>query len=213
MSEYFDWKEKINRAELKKSAKVLKNNGTIVFPTETVYGIGASAISDKAVQKVFEIKFRPENKPINIMVDNIKEICKYANIKSDIEKQIIEKFMPGPITIILEKKENISNKVTAGNRKIGIRIPDNKIALELLKECNIPIVASSANISGKDSGINIEEIKKELGENVNIYIDGGTIKMGEPSTIVEVINNEIVIHRKGKITKKQIEKKITYEEK
>lgn len=205
MSKYFNWINQINKQELEECSNIIKNNGIIIFPTETVYGIGANATSEQAVRKIFEIKKRPINKAINIMVANIDEIDKYAIIKNDVERKIIRKFMPGPITIILNKKSIIPDIVTSGNSKIGIRIPDNKIALEILNRCKLPIAAPSANISGEESGINIEGIQKAFDGKVDAFIDGGTSRLAQASTIVEVIDNEIVIHRQGKITKEEIQ--------
>lgn len=206
MSKYFNWKNQIEKQELEQCVDTIKNDGIIIFPTETVYGIGANAISKKAVEKIYQIKQRPLNKAINIMVANTQEIEKYAIIQNDIEKKIIQNFMPGPITIILNKKPIIPDIVTAGNTKIGIRIPQNEIALEILKQCELPIAAPSANISGEESGINIEGIKDDFDGKVDIFIDGGKSKLAQSSTIVEVIDNKIVIHRQGTITENEINK-------
>lgn len=206
MSKYFNWKNQIEKQELEQCVDTIKNDGIIIFPTETVYGIGANAISKKAVEKIYQIKQRPLNKAINIMVANTQEIEKYAIIQNDIEKKIIQNFMPGPITIILNKKPIITDIVTAGNTKIGIRIPQNEIALEILKQCELPIAAPSANISGEESGINIEGIKDDFDGKVDIFIDGGKSKLAQSSTIVEVIDNKIVIHRQGTITENEINK-------
>lgn len=206
MSKYFNWKNQIEKQELEQCVDIIKNDGIIIFPTETVYGIGANAISKKAVEKIYQIKQRPLNKAINIMVANTQEIEKYAIIQNDIEKKIIQNFMPGPITIILNKKPSIPDIVTAGNTKIGIRIPQNEIALEILKQCELPIAAPSANISGEESGINIEGIKDDFDGKVDIFIDGGKSKLAQSSTIVEVIDNKIVIHRQGTITENEINK-------
>src|SRR5574344_567591 len=208
MCKYFNLINEINKQELEDCCKIIKNDGVIIFPTETVYGIGANATSKEAVEKIFKIKKRPLNKAINIMVADINQIEKYAIIKNDIERKIIQKFMPGPITIILNKKNVIPDIVTAGNAKIGIRIPDNKIALEILKQCKVPIAAPSANISGEESGINIQSIQSDFDGKIDAFIDGGTSKLAQASAIVEVVNNEIIIHRQGKITKEEIQKNV-----
>lgn len=208
MSKYFDWKTRIQKQELNECINILRNDGVIVFPTETVYGIGANAQSNIAVEKIFDIKQRPKQKAINIMVSDINEISKYAIIKNELEKKIIQKFMPGPITIILEKKDNIPDIVTAKNKKIGIRIPNNSIALKILKTSKIPLAVPSANISGKQSGTSINAIKQDFDGKVDVFIDGGNSKIGEPSTIVEIVNSEIIIHREGKISKEEIIREI-----
>ena len=208
MSKYFNWRNQIKEQELEQCSQILKDDGIVIFPTETVYGIGANALSINAVGKIYKIKQRPQNKAINIMVANAQEIEKYATIQNNIEKKIIQNFMPGPITIILNKKQIIPDIVTAGNKKVGIRIPQNEIALELLKKCKLPIAAPSANISGEKSGIDIEGIKNDFEGKVDIFIDGGKSDLAQASTIVEVIDNKIVIHRQGAITENEINKKI-----
>lgn len=208
MSEYFNWENKIKSKELKKCCKAINENKVIIFPTETVYGIGAKATSKQAIEQVYIIKQRPKNKPVNIMVSSRRQIKKYAYIQNKLEKEIIKKFMPGPITIILEKKSIIPDIVTSGNSKIGIRNPDNRIAQKILKKCKTSIIASSANISGEESEQSVEKLKEIFEGKVDIIIKGKTQKEGKASTIVEVVDNKIVIHRQGKITKEEIEQKI-----
>ena len=195
----FDWQNEINENELDETVKVLKDGGIVIFPTETVYGIGTNALSESSVKRIYEVKERPDEKPLSIMVSNIDEISKYAIIENDIERKIITNFMPGPITIILKKKKGIFDYISSGKETIGIRIPDNRIILELLKKAEIPIVAPSANISGRPSGIVFEEILNDFYGKVDVAINGGKCEISEPSTIVQVINNEPVILREGKI--------------
>lgn len=199
MTKVFDWQNKVKEKELKQCVETLKQGGIIVFPTETVYGIGANAYDEHAVRKIYEIKQRPNEKPLSIMVSNIKEIEKYAIISNEIERKIIEKYMPGPITIVLKKKPGVFDYISSGKETIGIRIPDNEIILKILNQSKFPIVAPSANISGKPSGIVLEEILKDFNGKVDICINGGQAKLSEPSTIVEVKNNRPVILRQGRI--------------
>ena len=204
MTKVYDWKKEINKKELDNCVEILKNGGIVIFPTETVYGIGANAFIEDSVKKIYEIKNRPNEKPVSILVSNIDEISKYAIISNDIERKIINKFMPGPITIILKKKNGVFDYVSSGKDTIGVRIPDNNIILEILKKFNLPIVAPSANISGMPSGIDANEILKDFNGKVDICIDGGKAKLGEGSTIVQVIDNKPVILRQGKITLNEI---------
>ena len=207
MSKFFDWKENIEKDELKEVCKVINNNGVIVFPTETVYGVGGNALSSEVVKRIYEIKCRPRFKALNIMVKNKEEIQKYAYINSSIEEKIIENFMPGPITIILKKKENIiAKELTAENDTIGIRIPNNYIIKTILENCNVPIAAPSANISGKPSVTNLNDIKEDFCEKVDVMIDGGECKDKIASTIVQVVDGKIKILREGKITIDEINK-------
>lgn len=200
---YYNTKNKIKRSDLEKIKQVLLNDGIIIFPTETVYGIAASALSKKAIDKLYEAKQRPREKAINIMIYQKEEIKKYAYIRNDIEKKIIDNFMPGEITIILDKKTNFGDGFTKSNT-IGVRIPNSEIPLEILKEVKIPLVVSSANLSGKANNTSAKQIIKDF-PNVDIIIDSGIIEKALPSTIVRVENDEIKVLRQGKITKKQIE--------
>lgn len=202
-----DWKNKINESELKEIANSLKEGKLVIFPTETVYGIGADATNSNAIDNIFIAKGRPNDNPLIVHLSSIDDIEKYAYIENDIERKLIESFMPGPFTIILRKKNNISNKVSPLNT-VGIRIPDNHIANSILKESKIPVAAPSANISGKPSGTNIDDITKEFKDKVAYIIDGSNTKIGLESTVVKVIDNIPTILRPGYITKEDIINKI-----
>ncbi len=205
MTKIYNWSENINENELDNCIEVLRNGGIVIFPTETVYGIGTNAYCEKSVEKIYEIKERPEEKPLSILVSNVNEISKYAIINNSMEEQIIKNLMPGPITIILEKRPEVFNYITSGKNTIGIRIPDNKIILKILEALKLPIVAPSANISGHPSGIELNEILPDFENKVDICIDGGKSELSESSTIVQVVDNEIKILRQGKILKQDIE--------
>ena len=166
MSKVYNWTKKIDSNELKECSNIIKSGGIVVFPTETVYGIGTNAFIEESIKKIYEIKKRPLEKICSILIANKKDIIKYANICNDVEKKIINNFMPGPITIILQKKEGVLEYVTGNKETIGIRIPQNEIILEILKEVNIPILAPSANISGETSGTNINEIMEKFEDKV-----------------------------------------------
>ena len=200
----FNWKEQIKETELEEVNKSLKNGELVIFPTETVYGIGANATNSKAVDDIFIAKGRANDNPLIVHLGDTQQIENYAYITSDIEKKLIDAFMPGPFTIILKKKENIPNNVSAGLDTVGIRIPSNKIANTILKTSNIPVAAPSANVSGKPSGTKIEDIKEEFNNKVSIIIDGGNTDIGLESTVVKVIDDIPTILRPGFITKDDI---------
>lgn len=208
MYKYYNWKKEINKYELKDIVNILNNNGIVIFPTETVYGIGGNALSNEAIDRIYKAKYRPREKALNIMVSSIDKINLYADIVSDLEKRIIEKCMPGPITIILKRKEHFGDQFTAGNTTIGIRIPENKIAKTILENIDFPLTVPSANISNKPSGVNPKEIIKDFENSVDAIIDGGIITEGQASTIVKVENNDIKILRAGKLSKEDIIRQI-----
>jgi len=208
MYKLYDWKEKIDESELQDIVKILNNNGVIIFPTETVYGIGGNATSLQVIDKVYNAKKRPRAKAVNIIVSNTKEIEKYAVINSELEKKIIETFMPGPITIILEKKAGFGDDFTLDDGTIGVRVPDNEIMRAILNKIDFPLIAPSANISNEPSGTNVNQIIDDFKDSVDAIIDGGEAKIGLSSTIIKVENDEVKILRAGKITKEEILSKI-----
>lgn len=185
--------------KLKIAIDALKEGKAIVYPTDTVYGIGANALDIEAIEKVYRIKKRPLDKPISICVSKISSIKKIAYINKEVEK-IIEQILPGPFTIILNKKENIPSILTTGSEKIGIRIPDNKICMELSKE--FPITTTSANLSGKDIPESVDDILKQLDDTVDLILDAGICRHGIHSTVIDMTLNPPKIVRKGAIIPK-----------
>ncbi len=195
----------INEEDLLLAKKELDLGNLVIFPTETVYGLGANALDNKAVNKIFEVKKRASNNPLIVHLKNINEIEKYAVINNDIEKKLINSFMPGPFTLILEKKSIIPSNVTCNMDTVGIRIPENDIAHHLLDILDYPIAAPSANLSTRPSGTRVEDIYYEFDGKVELIIDGGESKIGLESTVCKVINNVPTILRPGFITKEDIE--------
>ena len=191
--------------ELDEAVNAIKNNELVIFPTETVYGLGANALIESAVEKIFEAKKRPSNNPLIVHLSNKDDILKYAYVENEIEQKLIDSFMPGPFTIILKKKENIPQNVTCGLNTVGIRIPSNEIANRFIKQCDLPIAAPSANLSTKPSGTNVTDIFFEFNDTVSYIIDGGNTDVGLESTVVKVIDNIPTILRPGFITKEDIE--------
>lgn len=191
---------------INKASEYIINGDVVVFPTETVYGIGADATNKEAVDKIFKAKKRPQNNPLIVHVCDINMLNSVAKNIGVIEKKLIDKFWPGPLSIILDKQELIPSNVTAGLDTVAVRMPSDKIALEFIKISNKPIAAPSANISSKPSGTCIEDIYDELEFKVSYFLNGGNSKVGIESTVVRVIDGEVNILRPGKITKEDIEK-------
>ncbi len=205
MKNFLDFKSEKEYEKLKIPAKIIKNGGIVVFPTETVYGIGTNGLDEKAIKRLYEIKKRPFNKPISLLVSDIKMVEELAKEITDIEYKIMEKFFPGPLTIILKKKDIVPDILTSNGDTVGIRIPEGKIARKLIEYAKTPIATPSANITGKNAGVNIDNIKRDFGDEIDFYIDEGDSKLGKSSTIVKIENKKINILREGTITKKQIE--------
>ena len=179
----------------------------VLFPTETVYGIGANALDTNAVKKIFVAKGRASDNPLIVHISNINMLEQIVENIGEIEKRLINKFWPGPLTIIFNRKsENIiPNSVTAGLNTVGVRMPSNEIARELIELSGVPIAAPSANVSGRPSGTNVQDIIEELDGKVHYIIDGGKTIIGLESTVIRVIDKKIEILRPGKITLKELE--------
>lgn len=185
------------------AANCIKNGELVVFPTETVYGIGANALDGDAIKKIFIAKKRPQDNPLIVHISNLDMLNDIVDLEkiSNLERKLIDNFFPGPLTIILPKKDNIPNIVSANLDTIGVRMPDNEIAIKLIEKSKVPIAAPSANVSSKPSGTNILDIYDELNDSVACFVDGGDTVLGIESTVVKVIENEIHILRPGIITK------------
>ena len=204
MEKYINLENKLDYEELKIPAKIIKEGGIVIFPTETVYGIGTNGLNKEAIKKLYEVKQRPLNKPISLLVSNIKMVEQVAKNISKLEYKIMQNFFPGPLTIILEKKDIVPDILTANTNTVGIRMPSGEIARKLIEYAGVPIATPSANISGKPSGTNIKDIQKDFAGKVDCFIDNGESKLGIPSTIIRVINDEVHILRQGSISMEQI---------
>lgn len=191
------------QAEIEELSNILKNDGVIAVPTDTVYGLCARMNSEKARENLIELKNRPENKAFPIMCNSIEQIKSIAKVDTRTEK-IIENFMPGPITLVLLKGKKIPNFINVGSPEVGIRMATSKPLEELIEKVGNPIFMTSANLSGEPVCKTIKEI-----ENVFPNIDGimaGEVSYGEASTIVDCTSYEIKIIRKGPIKLEDIKK-------
>lgn len=167
---------------IQKARRIIKRGGVIIYPTDTLYGLGADIFNQKAVKKIFAIKGRDFKKPISVLVSDFRDIKKIAVLNKEQEK-IAGGLLPGPFTLIFRKKKCISNLLTAGSQKVGIRIPDSKICQALAK--NLPITATSANISGRKPIVNIKKIAKIFANKVDLILVGKNLS-GKPSTVIDL---------------------------
>lgn len=195
---FYDWKENINAEELENVIKVIVDGGVVIFPTDTVYGVAANSLDETAIKKLFDLKERNDNKPICVLTSSVDKIKKIAYVRDE-EQKIIDKYMPGALTIILDKKEIVSDVLTSGLKTVGVRIPNNEIALRILDKLEYPLATTSANISGMEAAVKKEDLIKEFEGKVDIIIDGGITDLKVSSTIVKINNNEIKVLRQGTI--------------
>lgn len=197
-------KEELSQEKLIEVGKAINIGKVVIFPTETVYGIGTNALREDACNKIYEIKKRPQNKPLIVLISNLEMLRDLVEEISPLERKLMNVFWPGPLTIIFKKKKGISDIVTGGQNTLAVRLTSNKITQELIEQAGVPIVAPSANVSGEVTGTKIDIIKKELGDKVDYILDYGDIDSDIPSTLVKVENDLVMILREGKITKDEI---------
>lgn len=204
-SKYADLKANEDLNKIKEAAVEIKEGKIVLFPTETVYGIGANALDEKAVNKIFEAKGRASDNPLIVHICNLDMLNDLVQEVGEIEEKLINNFWPGPLTIIFNRRECIPNNVTAGLNTVGIRMPSNSVARKLIEFSELPIAAPSANISGKPSGTKIEDIIDELDGKVDYILDAGMVDIGVESTVIRVVDNKVHILRPGKITVEDIQ--------
>lgn len=192
--------ERIHRA-----AQIVKKGGLVAFPTETVYGLGADAFNPLAVARIFEVKRRPYFDPLIVHVANPSNVKKLAKETPSNAKKLIEKFWPGPLTIVLLKEEKIPDIVTAGLPTLAIRMPNHPMALALIEESESPIAAPSANPFGYLSPTTAEHVRDQLGDQVDLILDGGPCPVGVESTIVSFLEEKPMLLRPGGASLEEIE--------
>lgn len=190
--------------ELNEPAEILRNGGTVVFPTETVYGLGANALDPDAVKKIFIAKGRPSDNPLIVHIDNFEKIYELVEEVPENAKKLADAYWPGPMTLILKKKSVIPNEVSAGLATVGIRIPRDKIARRLIKLAGVPVAAPSANLSGSPSPTNFNHVMNDMYGRVDVIIEGENAEVGLESTVIDVTGDIPTILRPGGITPEMI---------
>ncbi len=199
--------EKPDSEIIEKSARILKLGGIIVYPTETLYGLGANILDAGSIERVFNIKGRERKKPISILFSSVEQAKKYVYFNKNACK-LADFFLPGGITMILPAKVPLGKLF--GGDNIAIRVSSNKVIQELMKRLKFPITSTSANISGKPDPYSAEESINQIGDKVDLVLDAGECEHGKPSTIIEIIDEKVNIIREGAIPKKRIINYIKY---
>ena len=190
-----------NKEGIEKASQIINQGGIVIFPTDTVYGIGCNPYNKESVEKIYKIKSREIMKPLPVLTYSIETAEKIVEF-DQFTKKIVKKFWPGPLTVILKVTDKKIKESLNLENKIAIRVPDHKCTLELLKKCNF-LVGTSANISGDLPYTDPEECLKNL-ENYDIFVDGGIITSKGESTIIEIENEQIKIIREGSLTEDEI---------
>ncbi len=188
---------------INKIVSELKKGNLVIIPTDTVYGISADIENTKAIEKVYQAKNRDKNKPLLLLVNNEEMLKKYTKKLTNLEKEIIKKYLPGKLTILLLKNDKVPDNITAGSNLVGIRIPDNNDLIQIINKLGHPIISTSANISGQNTITNPQKIDQNLLKYISYIENIGTVN-SEPSSIIKIENNQIKIIREEKIAKQII---------
>ena len=181
------------------AAQTILDGGVIVYPTETIYGLGANALEPKVVDKVYRIKQRPKSNPILVLIPNRLSLEELVSGIPDTAELLMDKFWPGPLTIVFKASPIVSPVLTAGSGKIGIRLSSDGFCRELLGICNIPITSTSANLSGEPNPDSIGIIDKRVLDAVDLVIDAGKLTSQTPSTVVDVTRGNVELLREGAV--------------
>lgn len=175
---------------IKKAKQLILNGDVVAIPTETVYGLCANSFDDNAIKKIFATKGRPQDNPLIVHISTMEQLEKIAYV-TPLAKKLAQKFWPGPLTMVLKKKDCISNVVSANLDTVGVRMPDHKVALKLIQECNVPLSAPSANISGKPSATKAIHVLEDFNGKIDMIIDGGDCTVGLESTVISIGTQKI----------------------
>lgn len=181
------------------ATEVLRRGGLIIYPTDTVYGIGSNAMHPEAVLKIFKAKRRPPTQSLPVAISSIEmaENIAYVTIEA---RKLMEKFWPGPLTIVLKSKGILPKEVIAGGNSVGIRIPKHEVPLAIIRSLGFPLISSSANIHNMPSPITADEAVKQLGDEVDVVLDAGVTKLRASSTVIDLTTSPPVISRMGPIS-------------
>ena len=194
------------KADLAQAAQLLRMGEPVAFPTDTVYGLGANAQDERAVQKIYAAKGRPSDKPLILLIHDKAQLTQFTNHVSDTAQKLMHAFWPGPLTLVFPLLEGtVSTAVTRGKTTIGVRMPNHTVALALLKLANVPVAAPSANLSGNPSPTTASQVAADLDGRIAAIVTGSICNIGEASTIVDVSGDIPVILRQGAISAMQLE--------
>ncbi len=185
------------KEEISKAAEILRSGGLVVFPTETVYGLGANALDTSAVRKIFELKGRPSTSPLIVHVASIEQARELAAEWPEVAQRLAQEYWPGPLTLVVPKKSIVPDEVTAGLLTVGLRIPRHPVALELLRTVGLPIAAPSANRFTQLSPTTSQHVREAFGKETPFLLDGGPCDVGIESTVVAVTKDGLEVLRPG----------------
>jgi L-threonylcarbamoyladenylate synthase len=194
------------RRQIELAVDVLRRGGTVAYPTDTVYGLGADPFNEQGVESVFRAKNRPRSLPLPLLLADVHQLTKVARDVPEIAWKLADAFLPGRLTLVLPRSAWVPAAVAGGGPTIAVRVPDHVVPVSLAERLGVPIVGTSANLSGKPSPVTADEVRRQLGEQVDLIIDGGRCREGIESTVVDVSGGVAVMVREGAIARAEIER-------
>ena len=192
--------------QIKQAVTILKNGGVVAYPTDTVYGLGACMTDINAVDRIFQVKGRPKGMALPVLLADFKQIAEIVTAVTPAAKRLADEFFPGALTIILPKSEYVPDIITGGGRTVAFRIPNHPVPLALVKGLGRPIVGTSANLSGQPSALTAAEVSNQIGDKIDMVIDGGKCPGGIESTVIDLSGEKPVIRRQGAISIEKLRK-------
>ena len=193
-----------NTEAIERAGEVIREGGLVAFPTETVYGLAADAFDQQAVDRVFEVKGRPANNPLPVQIASRSDLPKLVSVTPPIAERLMDRFWPGPLTLVFSACTEVSELVTAGTGKVGIRMPDHPVALALIEAGGTPIVAPSANVSGEPPPTTAQEVLEYLDGKIELILDAGPTRLKVSSTVVDLTESPPRILREGSISREAL---------
>lgn len=200
----------LDLSEIEQAANLLKMGELVAFPTETVYGLGAKLFDTEAILSIFKVKGRPSDNPLIAHVSSLSQVEEIADQIPDTFYTLAKQFFPGPLTVVLKRRQNVPGIVSAGLDSIAIRMPSHPIALRLIELVGEPLVAPSANLSGKPSSTQAKHVMEDFSGKIAAVVDGGKTEMGIESTVISLLGEKPILLRPGAITKERIEEVLGY---
>ena len=195
-----------SQQQVEEGISILRQGGLVAFPTDTVYGLGAWSNLQEAVERIYQVKERPLNMPLPLLLAGISQMSEVAYPVPEIAWLLAQKFLPGALTLVLRKSKSVPDIITAGDITVAVRVPAHKIPVALAQGLGAPIVGTSANLSGKPSSLTADEVYSQFGDKIDFIIDGGRCLGGKESTIVDVTGEVPVILREGAILGEELKR-------
>jgi L-threonylcarbamoyladenylate synthase len=187
-------------SQIERAAEILRAGGLVAFPTETVYGLGANALDERAVARVFEVKARPRFDPLIVHIAGVEWVARLAERFPPLARELAERFWPGPLTLVVPKKPVVPDLVTAGCPTVALRMPDHPVAQALLHAANLPVAGPSANPFGHISPTTADHVREQLGDQIDLILDGGACRVGVESTVLQLTDDRPILLRPGGTT-------------